>query len=402
MDALVKRDQKPRFGIDFSTGIWDFDVYADVGIRSGEDFRRRRTISPDRISRRVDPNVADPTDAPIRRPTRCRRTTRVQPAVGHQDPGRGRHQLVAQVQRQRPVHDRRRVLLQPAGLRGPDPLPGLLFNNIEHAAAELLLHRPALRGAVPSLPAPYSWNYTTFTLSTLGNLSDMSFVSRLDYSVTLLTHLSFEAFLGVHYGTSAGEFRLGVGLPGQTSTPIRRPMPMAKCAHVPRRRPSSPMLFDFGVALRMKIYARDAAPSATMLGRLLRAAAGAAHGRAGCPVGASLARRDGRWSQGRPRRALRRLTRCLCRHDRCSLVFSFSHRFSPLSCRVHGRWPRVASQNGWSLDHAHRRARQPLDGAQGVALLAVAERQRDAGRAGARGAADAVDVALRLDREARS
>jgi hypothetical protein len=24
--ALVKRDQKPRFGIDLSAGIWDFDV----------------------------------------------------------------------------------------------------------------------------------------------------------------------------------------------------------------------------------------------------------------------------------------------------------------------------------------------------------------------------------------
>ena len=47
-----------------------------------------------------------------------------------------------------------------------------------------------------SLPAPYSWNYTTFTLSTLSNLSDMSFVSRVDYSVTLLTHLTLEDFIG--------------------------------------------------------------------------------------------------------------------------------------------------------------------------------------------------------------
>src|SRR6185503_4475690 len=47
LDALVKRDTKPRFGIDISTGIWDFDVYADVGIRSGQDFQTPVEITPD-------------------------------------------------------------------------------------------------------------------------------------------------------------------------------------------------------------------------------------------------------------------------------------------------------------------------------------------------------------------
>src|ERR1700748_1032903 len=30
LDALVKEGQKPRYGVDLSTGIWEFDVYADV------------------------------------------------------------------------------------------------------------------------------------------------------------------------------------------------------------------------------------------------------------------------------------------------------------------------------------------------------------------------------------
>lgn len=58
--------------------------------------------------------------------------------------------------------------------------------------------------------APWSWNYTNFSFSTLGNLSDQSFFSRLDYSHTLLTHLTFEAFGAVNYGRREGEFRLGV------------------------------------------------------------------------------------------------------------------------------------------------------------------------------------------------
>ena len=35
LGALFKRDQKPRFGVDLSDGVWDFDLYGDVGIRYG-------------------------------------------------------------------------------------------------------------------------------------------------------------------------------------------------------------------------------------------------------------------------------------------------------------------------------------------------------------------------------
>ena len=55
------------------------------------------------------------------------------------------------------------------------------------------------------LPAPGDWNDTTFVLSTLGNISDRSFVSRLDYSVTFLTYVTFNAYAQVHYGQT-GEF----------------------------------------------------------------------------------------------------------------------------------------------------------------------------------------------------
>jgi hypothetical protein len=94
-----------------------------------------------------------------------------------------------------------------------------------------------------SLPAPYSWNYTIFTLSTLGNLSDRSFITRLDYSVTLLTHLSFEAFAGVHYGHIGGEFRLE--LPPVVASEIASMVPGTVLNDYP--------VVDLGVALRLKI-----------------------------------------------------------------------------------------------------------------------------------------------------
>jgi hypothetical protein len=56
-----------------------------------------------------------------------------------------------------------------------------------------------------ALPQPGDWNDSTFTASGLGNLSDRSFIARLDYSMRLLTFLTFNTFVQGHMGES-GEF----------------------------------------------------------------------------------------------------------------------------------------------------------------------------------------------------
>src|SRR5580692_12100134 len=38
VDTYLRRGQNPRYGFDLSTGIYDFDVYADVAVRPGSDF----------------------------------------------------------------------------------------------------------------------------------------------------------------------------------------------------------------------------------------------------------------------------------------------------------------------------------------------------------------------------
>ncbi len=68
-------------------------------------------------------------------------------------------------------------------------------------------------GAYVYLPAPGRADDHTFVLSTLGNLSDRSFVSRLDWSARLVTELSVNAYTQVHYGELGGEFRLEVDVP---------------------------------------------------------------------------------------------------------------------------------------------------------------------------------------------
>ena len=67
-------------------------------------------------------------------------------------------------------------------------------------------------GAYVYVPSPGRWDDHSFTFSTLGNLSDQSFVSRVDWSVRALTFLSLNAYAAAHYGQE-GELRFGIDVP---------------------------------------------------------------------------------------------------------------------------------------------------------------------------------------------
>jgi hypothetical protein len=244
LDALVKREQKPRVGIDFSTGIWDFDVYADIGIRSGQDFNVVEKVDPGFCALPgTDPNMPTvPVDA-------LAPQYAVRPLSGIKT------QAVAGINWSRKYNDNDLFTLgseyfynQP-GYSDTSLYPGLLSNQSGTPMLNFFYTGRHYAALFASFPAPYSWNYTTFTFSTLGNLSDMSFISRLDYSVTLLTHLTFEAFAGVHYGTRGGEFRIAIDIDpatGRDAAGFCTAMP-AVGFHQP------PPVVDLGVALRMKI-----------------------------------------------------------------------------------------------------------------------------------------------------
>jgi hypothetical protein len=88
-----------------------------------------------------------------------------------------------------------------------------------------------------TFPSPFKLDLHTFTLSTLGNLSDLSFITRLDYGLVLLTHLRFEAFVSAHYGRSQGEFRSGFQAPTIDGIAFNL----------------APAIVDLGVALRLAI-----------------------------------------------------------------------------------------------------------------------------------------------------
>jgi len=248
IDALFKRYQRPRAGIDISTGIGDFDVYADVAIRAGEDFSNVYKVPADQVPTCQVPDPNDPTMTISIPQTTAAATYGVAPLSGVKT------QAVFGANYSRKYNDNdlwtvgAEYFYNQPGYADASLYPGLLSNNTGVPQLNFFYTGRHYAALFASFPAPYSWNYTTFTLSTIGNISDRSAVSRLDYSHTVLTHLSFEAFAAVHFGYRAGEFRLGGDFSEQTGI---NPTTM-ECFTIPAAS-YDPLLFDFGVALRLKI-----------------------------------------------------------------------------------------------------------------------------------------------------
>ncbi|HEX4404857.1 MAG TPA: hypothetical protein VH560_08520 [Polyangia bacterium] len=242
LDALVKKGQKPRYGIDFSTGIWELDVHGDVGIRYGEDFcnvEHHPAGTPGTpMGTFIGGSCPDPGTLPGGVAPSAALMTQAQmfdvaPLSGI------KVQAVGGIDWSHKYNDNDMFTVgaeyfynQP-GYSDTSVYPGLLLNSNYTPILNFFYTGRQYAALFASFPAPYSWNLTTFTLSTLSNLTDQSFISRLDYSYTLLTHITLEAFVGVHYGHSGGEFRLGYDIPGLGAR--------------------DPALIDLGAALRLKI-----------------------------------------------------------------------------------------------------------------------------------------------------
>lgn len=59
------------------------------------------------------------------------------------------------------------------------------------------------------LQGPWTWDEASFTVSTIANLSDLSVISRLDFSLLMLNYLTLNTYVAGHWG-EVGEMRLGL------------------------------------------------------------------------------------------------------------------------------------------------------------------------------------------------
>ena len=236
LDALAQDGHRPRFGVDVSAGVWDLDLYAEAAVRTSVDTPRWREVpgatSTDLLDRFERHDRLGPTAQIVAGGTY---------AVNYSDEDAvtfGAEYFYDQSGYESPrIYP---VLLGVGALAASGtPLPKTAGQPNPFTPFYLGRH---YGGAFVSLPKPGRWNDTTFTLSVLGNLSDKSFVARLDHSVLALTYLRVETYAAGHFGTPEGEFRLGFNV---------APQVLGGVPFGPNANP--PMVFEAGIALRVSL-----------------------------------------------------------------------------------------------------------------------------------------------------
>jgi hypothetical protein len=251
--VLGRRNSKAKLAGDVSFGIWDLDFYGEAALRNAGDVDFVRF------------HQADIQEVPGTTPLQYTDTTTTQAVDPQSLPslvdtffpthrGSGwKPQVTGGVSYTRQYADKDTFTVGAEyfynGLSYSDPraYPGVLFlphaSPLSNPATFFYLGRQYL-GVFATFPAPYSWDNTTFTLSNLANLTDRSGITRLDYSLTVLTHVRFEAYGAVHWGQRNGEFRFGVdGSALGSSIPIVQSFA--------DKLTFAPALFDLGVGLRV-------------------------------------------------------------------------------------------------------------------------------------------------------
>ena len=261
-----QRNSKAKFAADCSFGLWDLDFYGEAALRNAGDisfveFQQAQFVAPDpnQPQQYVTTNTAPPvaldaqrwqTDAAYRSQNYPLLVDAFFPA--HRGSG-WKPQVTGGVSYTRQYADKdtftvgAEYFYNGLGYSNPAAYPGILFlphaTPLSNPATFFYLGRHYL-GVFATAPAPYSWDNTTFTLSTLANLSDQSGITRLDYSLVVLTHVRFEAYGAVHWGQRTGEFRFGIdgSALGDSIAPVRS---------LAQQFPTAPALFDLGVGLRV-------------------------------------------------------------------------------------------------------------------------------------------------------
>jgi hypothetical protein len=224
-DAVVRKGKSPLFGVDFSAGIWEVDVYGEASLHTGSRIPLWTMAAPPDFSA-------------------------VPPLLGSYQPYEPgfNPQATIGARWSWKYSDEDSLTIgaewyfNEAGYDDPRIYPWLFYTG----DLQPFYQGRQYAGVYVLLPKPGSWNNTDFVLSTVGNLADRSFVTRLDWSWVALTYLRVEAFAAVHYGTEGGEFRFSLDVPRVTIPGSNPPATIGPYLYPP------PVL-DLGLALRVNL-----------------------------------------------------------------------------------------------------------------------------------------------------
>lgn len=229
--AYGSPDTRAKFAADVSFGLGDVDFYGELALRDGREIDRVRYAPDASLPPRPDFTAVPPDVAQALAYAQIQQEVDALYPV-YRDKGY-RPQVVAGFSYSRKYNDSdtfsvgMEYFYNGFGYDSPDVYSGLLWPHsqpLQNAASFFYFgrHYAAL---FATFPAPFKLDLHTFTVSTLGNLSDRTFTTRVDYAYTLLTHLRLEAYASVAYG-GRGEFRFRIAdLPSVHVSELGLPRP---------------------------------------------------------------------------------------------------------------------------------------------------------------------------------
>ncbi|WP_224250296.1 hypothetical protein, partial [Hyalangium gracile] len=203
LSAVLQRGRKPRFGVDLSTALGPFDVYAEAALRKGSEtplYRLPAGMSLQDFIEQAQDLEFDSFDDLRQLPVESYFPTGFTPQVA----GGANYTFAYSENESATVGVE--YFYNSTGYDTSIVYPYL----IAQGAFQPFFLGEHYAGVFGVLAGPGSWDRTSFVLSTLGNLSDKSFITRLDVSHRALSYLSVEAYASVNYGEKGGEFRFAM------------------------------------------------------------------------------------------------------------------------------------------------------------------------------------------------
>lgn len=202
--AVLQRGRKPRFGLDLSTALGPLDVYAEAALKKGSDVALYRLPEGVTLQELIEQAQGIQSLEDLKKlPVESYYPTGLTPQISG-----GANYTFAYSE-----NDNATVGVEYFyNSTGYDTAIAYPYLIAQGAFQPFYLgkHYAALYGV---LAGPGSWDKTNFVLTTLGNLSDMTFITRLDVSHRALSYLSIEGYASVNYGQKGGEFRFAMDYP---------------------------------------------------------------------------------------------------------------------------------------------------------------------------------------------
>jgi len=242
IDGLAQRNRKARLGADFTMALGDFDLYGEVAVKDGLDAPTTRTFD---VTTQVDPSKLVGVPLPLPPGSTVPVTTPVTiTAPGASSPviqAAGGLTYSMTFGENKSITFGGEYFYNSASFDRDDYLKLLAVGSFQ--PFYLGKHYVALSTVLVDPTAKANW-----ILTGIGNLTDKSYLVRLDFIVTVLSYLSVETYVAGHFGRTGGEFRLG--FPKQN---LGQALDNDSPALNVDFGPVHPPILDFGIGLRMSI-----------------------------------------------------------------------------------------------------------------------------------------------------